>query len=463
MSGKLTQSEINKYGFYTLAAGLGNAVPMSYITIFMTDHLMISAAVVGTLLLIARILDFAVSLAAGPIVQRSNLKWGKYRSWLIILRWVTFIGVCLQFVNTSSLPLPARLVIVAVGYCMLHFSMNFTTLAQTGLLMSMAGTSMEDRTQLATRSIQASTIGTIITSASVVPLINFFTPTVGAANAYLLVAAPFSFVYAIGAGVLAKAAEPYDNPEIAQMAPGGAAPTLADMINSVVTNSQLLVYILAQTLSMIAMMGSMGIATYYFMYVLGNFTLMAVSMTITTVFGFFASLIGPHIGRRLGKKKAIVFGLFGSAMCSLANTFLARSSVVIYTSISCLMSIFMHSYSCFGPNYAIDAAEYGFYKTGKDNRTVAMAMNNIPIKIGFALGGAIGTFGLALIGYQPGMTVTTDFAVKFMWIFGGVPALLNTLASLTMLFGYKITDEDAAFYAKENAARMAAQSVPKNS
>lgn len=92
-----------------------------------------------------------------------------------------------------------------------------------------------------------------------------------------------------------------------------------------------------------------------------------------------------------------------------------------------------------------------------------MAMNNIPIKIGFALGGAIGTFGLALIGYQPGMTVTTDFAVKFMWIFGGVPALLNTLASLTMLFGYKITDEDAAFYAKENAARMAAQSVPKNS
>ena len=119
MSGKLTQSEINKYGFYTLAAGLGNAVPMSYILV-MTDHLMISGGSRYSLL-IARILDFAVSLAAGPIVQRSNLKWGKYRSWLIILRWVTFIGVCLQFVNTSSLPLPVRLVIVAVGYCMLHF------------------------------------------------------------------------------------------------------------------------------------------------------------------------------------------------------------------------------------------------------------------------------------------------------------------------------------------------------
>ena len=120
MSNKLTQKEVNMYGFYTLASGLGNAVPMNYITMFMTDHLMISAAVVGTLLLVARIIDFAVSLAAGPIVQNSNLKWGKYRSWLLILRWVVFTGVCLQFVNTSALPvwqdLPSLFVTLACTY-----------------------------------------------------------------------------------------------------------------------------------------------------------------------------------------------------------------------------------------------------------------------------------------------------------------------------------------------------------
>jgi Na+/melibiose symporter-like transporter len=456
MSNKLTQKEVNMYGFYTLASGLGNAVPMNYITMFMTDHLMISAAVVGTLLLVARIIDFAVSLAAGPIVQNSNLKWGKYRSWLLILRWVVFTGVCLQFVNTSALPLAARLAIVVVGYFGLHLSMNFLALAQVGVLAAMAGSSMEDRARLSARSVQAQTLSAIITSASVVPLINFFTPRVGAANAYIMVAAPFSFIFAIGAGVLAKAAEPYDTQEANRPARPGSAPTLGDMLNSVVTNSQLLVYILAQTLSMIAMMGSMGIATYYFMYVLGNFTLMAVSMTATTIFGFFAALIGPRIGHKLGKKNAIVFGLFGSALASVAITFFASSSAVVYVVISCVRSIFMYSYTCFGPNYVIDAAEYGFYKTGKDNRTVAMAMNNIPIKIGFALGGAVGTFGLALIGYQAGMTATPEFITKFMWIFGGIPAVCYFLASLVMLFGYKITDEEAAMYARENAARLAA-------
>lgn len=430
---------------------------MNYITMFMTDHLLISAAVVGTLLLVARIIDFAVSLAAGPIVQNSNLKWGKYRSWLLILRWVVFAGVCLQFTNTSSLPLPIKLGVVAIGYFGLHFSMNFLALAQVGVLASMAGSSMEDRARLSTRSIQAQTLGAIITSASIVPMITFFTPRVGAANAYILVAAPFSFIFAIGAGVLAKAVAPYDNAETNRPARPGTTPSLGDMVSSVITNSQLLVYILAQTLSMIAMMGSMGIATYYFMYVLGNFTLMAVSMTATTVFGFFAALIGPTIGRKLGKKKAIVFGLFGSALASVGITFFASSSAVIYVVISCVRSIFMYSYTCFGPNYAIDAAEYGYYKTGKDNRTVAMAMNNIPIKIGFALGGAVGTFGLALIGYQAGMTATPEFITKFMWIFGGIPAVAYLLASIVMLVGYKITDEDAAMYARENAARKAAE------
>ena len=415
---------------------------------------MISAGIVATLLLIARIADFAVSLTAGAIVQKSNLKWDKYRSWLLILRWTIFAGCILQFVNTSTLPLPVRLVTVTLGYFLLHFSMNFVSLAQFGILAVMAGTSMEDRNRLAARSAQAGTIGGIITSATIIPLINFLTPHVGS-NAYLIVAASFALLFVLGVEVISRAAAPYDNPETSQHS-GGPAVTVKDMIDSVVTNKQLLILVLTNTLSMIAGQVSMGIATYYFMYVVGNFTLMALSMTISTVFGFFASLIGPTIGNKLGKKRAMVFGLFTNAVISLLIALFADSSVVIYIVLGCFRSIAMYSYMCFGQNYVLDAAEYGYYKTGKDSRTVAMSMGNIPIKIGFALGGALGTYGLSMIGYQPGMTATPEFIRSFMWIFGGIPAVLQLLACLTMQFGYKITDEDAAFYAQENAKRRAA-------
>lgn len=459
MGSKLTEGEVNKYAFYTIASGLGIAVPMSYATIYFTDHLMISAGVVATILLVARIADFFVCLASGAIVQQSNLKWGKYRSWMIILRWVVLGGICLQFLNTSSLPLAGRLIIVTVGYFMLHFSMNFIALSQFGILASMAGTSMEDRTRLSTRAAQAGTISRIITSASVIPLITYLTPYVGS-NAYLAVAAPFAIIMVLGVGIITKAAEPYDNPETS-MKSRGPSVTVKDMIDSVVTNKQLLIVVLTNTLSMIAGQASMGIATYYFMYVLGNFTLMAVSMTISTVFGLIAAIIGPVIGKRLGKKRAMVAGLLAASLATLGIMLFADDSVVVYIVIGCLRSIFMYAYMCFGQNYVLDAAEYGYNQTGKDSRTVAMSMGNIPIKIGFALGGALGTFGLSLIGYQAGMTATPEFIKNFMYIFGGIPAVLYLAAALTMQFGYKITDEDAARYARENAERRAAQAPVK--
>ena len=88
-----------------------------------------------------------------------------------------------------------------------------------------------------------------------------------------------------------------------------------------------------------------------------------------------------------------------------------------------------------------------------------MAMFNLPMKIGFVGGSAIAGYGLAAIGYQPGMEITADFTSKYMLIIGTIPAVLCVLAAVIFLVGYKIKDEDAARYAKENAERDAAMAV----
>jgi GPH family glycoside/pentoside/hexuronide:cation symporter len=90
----------------------------------------------------------------------------------------------------------------------------------------------------------------------------------------------------------------------------------------------------------------------------------------------------------------------------------------------------MYMFSSFSVIYMLDAGEYGFYKTGKDNRTVGMSMMNIPMKIGMAVGGAVGGFGLASIGFSTGMTVTASFISNFMWLLGGIPAAFYLLVPL---------------------------------
>lgn len=454
---KLTNSEVNRFGVYGLASSLGIMVPMSYLTIFLTENIMMSAALMGTILLVARIIDFAIGLSSGGIIEKVKLKDGKYRSWFKILRWVVLIGVFMQFVNTSALPPIISITIVFIGYLMLHGSMNFLQTSQFGIVSMMAGPSMEDRNRLSFRNFQFAAAGQIIISAVALPAINILTPVVGNTNAYTLVATLGALMMFLGATSVVKVSKTYDvtapqNDGISTM----PQVSFGDMIKSVVTNSQMLVVMLAQVFFQTGMQVAMGIMAYYFMFVLGNLTLMALAMTITTIFGLVGSIIGPKFGTKLGKKNAMVVGLLVFAIANIAIMLFATDSIVVYVIFACLYTVGMYFFMSFGQLYFLDCGEYGLWKTGKDNRAVALSMGNMPIKIGMALGGALGAYGLQAIGYTPGMTSSAEFASNFMYLFGGLPAILTLLGAIIMFFGYKLKDSDCELYAKENAKRMEA-------
>ena len=448
---KLEKSKINAYVFYSVAVSVANVIPLGYINIFMTENLLYSAALMGTVLLAARLIDLVVALISGGIIEKSRLKWGKFRSWIILLRFVVFGGCVIQFSDTSMLPTGTKVIITILGYIMLHCSMAFLQTAQFGILSAMAGSDMEDRNTLSIRSGQAMAAAMILTSAVTLPFIQFLTPIVGNSNAYLISATIYAGVFVIGATVLAKASAPYDPPRLKTENSDVKTASVKEMIQSVIVNKQLLVYISSSSLFYIGMMLFQGLAAYYFMYVLGNFLLMSVSMTATTVFSLAASIIGPKIGMKLGKKNAMVTGLFVYAAGSIGIALFARSSLVIFIALSCVNSLGMYIFTGFGPNYVIDTGEYGFYKTRKDNRAVALGMMNMPMKVGMMIGGSLAGYGLQIIGYTAGMVSTTEFAVKFMWLLGGVPAIFYAGAAIIMMLGYRITDEDAAIYAKFNA------------
>jgi len=199
---------------------------------------------------------------------------------------------------------------------------------------------------------------------------------------------------------------------------------------------------------------------YYFIYVLGNFLYLTLSMTILTIFGLVSAFVGPKVGMRLGKKRAMVIGMLASAVGNTCIFLFARSSIATYIVIGCLMSVCSYFYAGFTVNYALDAGEYHLHKTGQDNRSVAVGMMTMPVKIGLALGGGIGGYGLSLIGYTAGMTTTPAFIGQFMVLFSIIPAAFYLIAALLMLIGYRITDADAVRYAKENAERLAAAIKP---
>ena len=450
----LPRSDVFNYAFYMTSEMLFLLMPTTFMNIFLTDNLLISAVLVGTVVGIARFFDVAAGLMSGGIIQKTREKGIYYSKWITATRWLIGCGVILMFANTSSMPLTVKLVVVFIAYCMINLSMNFIQTSQFNVLAIMGGVSLEKRNLLAFRGTQGVTIATFIGSISLVPIINkVLTPVIGSNYAYFIMGIVCVLPYMFGCHFLAKSARKYEETTPFSVGPGIR---IIDMIKSVLMNDQLLILILVMSASYIAQYTIMTLAVHYFTYVLGDIMLMTYSMTAGTLVAIAGAFIGPKIGVILGKKHAMVVGLLGQCLSLVLVYFFARTSVIAYIVLHSFFSLTMYIYFCFNANYTIDTGEYHLHKTGKDNRSVANGMMNLPFKIGLLVGGSVPMLVLGAIGYQPNIEQTPEFIDKFMMMFALFPAAFCLLAAIIMQSFYKITDKDAARYARENAERAAA-------
>ena len=453
---QVTNSHIYRYGIICFMFYTGSGMALQYINIFMTDYLMISAVTVSTALLVAKFIDLLTSCVAGGIVEKLTFKNNQYIGWFRIIRWVLLIGFALAFLNTNSLGISSEVVragIVALGYVVFGAGMSFLIISISGVNQIMSGPDMALRSRFSAKAAQGQASSQIVVAAVVIPALGLFAPLVGEGNSYFVVCVGLYMVSFIGSFLMVRLIKPFDTE--GRHAAGAAKPkvTAKDMVKSVVTNRQLLLIIIAFMLYYTAQYVLTTIQAYYFRYVINDYGYMSTSMTIRTAFAFVAALFIPKLGMKLCKKKSLVVGLIVYGIGMLGITFLGLYSKHLFTLSSCLFTAAMYLFIGFGVNYFLDCGEYGYYKTGKDNRAIAMSMYNIPMKIGFMLGGSIASYGLAFLGFEAGMVMTESFINRYMFLIGVVPAVLVAIAALIIHFGYKITDEDAAAYAKANMER----------
>ncbi|MGI6658274.1 MAG: MFS transporter [Dethiobacteraceae bacterium] len=455
---RVTNKEIMAYALPGAVSAMVHQPPVQYGMMFMTDYLGIPAAAMGTAMLIAKLLDYLVSIFAGSIIEKTHSnKHGKYAFWMRLTTYTLFFGSLFQLVDTSnfiSSPI-VRLLVVSIFYCCLHFGMNFRATSQGGILQRMAGTSMEDRKRLNARQAQVAAAVTIISGATTIPLIEFFGRQFGEANGYAVMVLTFGVVFlALSYFLLFPVMKKYDLPrgreEVAQ------TPSVGEMFKSIITNKQMIVMFLLTTATTVGSQIYTPLLAYYFRVVTGQFSVMALLLTIRGIVGFFFSLIAPPIARKVGKKGALILGSVLQIISYLGMWLLGLNHLWAMFVFACLIQGSVSINACFRVNYFLDCGEYGYYTTGQDNRTMALTVMNWPIKIGFLVGGSAVGYGLALIGYTAGMEITADFASKFMALLGLVPAAFSVIALLLTVFSYKLTDEQAEFYARENAKREAA-------
>lgn len=444
-----SKKEIWTVGSYSLLT-LSIMVGFMYLNAFATEVLKIPADTLATVLLIAKSIDFLVSLFAGIIIEKVPLgKYGKNQGWLAVGRWVLFICIGVEVFPTPG-SIGLKCLVMGVGYTLLNSLMNLIQTAYYGVMGIVAGPNPANRSAMTVNMTRQSTVITLITS---------FIPTLvsklqfGQWN-YFLVAMAFALPMPFALGAISKLAKGKEAP--AGKGPAGAPRiTIKDMLDCLVHNPMLLTLFLVNVCLNIASNIMQNQAAYYWMYVAGDFSKMTINSLITAIVGFFAAMVMPKIGAKLGKRGAMRFGYIWSACMMFAMWYFGRKGWQYMIVCAAINSVGMYTYTPYAMLLWMDVGEWYLNKTGKDTRTICMGLASVPMKIGMAVGGTIGLKLLARSGYVAGFTPSADWTAKFMNGCYLVPAFFYVAVALIFFIGYRISDSDAARYAQENAAKMA--------
>ena len=425
------------YGLGDLASQFIWTFVGSYLTIFYTDIVGFTPAVVSAIMLISRLWDGINDPMMGIIAERTRSKFGRFRPWIAFGSPLLAIFGVLTFVDmgngTSGVIFSASMYIIA---SMLYTAVNIP-------YSSLAAVMTEDANQrnkiVAYRSIGMN-VGMIIVNSCSAGLALYFSgpgSQVADGRGYMIVA----IIYGIISIPLFLAVF-FTSKENVSPAGDMKNVSVKETIHNVVSNKYLMIIYIVMLLQMTAFMGRIAITTYYVIYCLGAFALIALIMTIPSIGGVIGSCFVAKAAEKFGKRNVLMFTLMCQGIGLLIVYFADFTNITQIIIGHCIFGIF----NCGFPlvlSMVADSVDYQESKTGVRTDGTAYATFGLSTKIGSAIGSSLGVLIISSFGYVANQQQTIEAQNGINFTVNLIPAILFILSAITLfLWNKKDSDFD---------------------
>ena len=443
-------------GLNYFSQALGIQVSLVFLNIFMTNFLLMTPVVVAAVLSVGRVIDFAMSMISGSIIQKSNLRTGPLRTYILVNGPLLAIGNFLMFLN-PNVNEQLKLIIFIIGYLFRNLPQNFLITGQQALIAKMAGADQSFRLQITTRTNQGSTVASIVTSMTVIPMVTFLNNSVGNGRGYLITALFLCAIHSV-AGIISYAGlkefDQYD-PDAKKVEGSAQSVKLTHVYADTFKNPFVWNLILRNLLAQVGMYTLTGLNAYYYTYSLGNMNLMTINTATSAWLGLVVVVISPKIARAIGKYKSVLVSLCFAFVMNVVYTLFADGNFPLFLAMAIVNRIAMGPAGAIGINQWIDASDYQYYKTGRDSRPFIMSMSSITMKVGQLISSFTAAWVLVFCNFQ---TVGVGEAVmdvpKLVLGTFGIQAVQSGLSLLIYIFGWRKSDAEFAEYAEHNRKIM---------
>ncbi len=428
-----------------------------YFMFFLTDIAKFGPALIASITSIASMVDMALSWVYGGVLSGVKAgKWGRYRSWLIMVPWIVPFLYALQYLKIGSNDVVSAVIITA-GAITSHILWNTAYVANVTLI-SVVGKTPEGKASMASSRGAFQGAAGVLFSYIGLPLTTFLGGIVGQANRFAAGAFCLAAVFALGYFAHFKMTEGYEDIESSESAAANASRnkvSVADMFRALFQNSQLLILIVAYIIWCIYQFVFAGTAVYYWRIVAGNIGLNNTFILLTSIASVLGAISARQVAKKSSARTTMLIGCFLSGIFLSSIAFLYKMPMVVMT-----MAVIGRFFTGFS-NATIavlfsDTIVYATWKTGKNAAGWIMGLMNLPVKIGVFLRGIIITAALAAIGYSAKLTpaqFTPALKQGIAMTFGLIPGISLLVSGLIILFAFKLTKERVAQYQAEIDAR----------
>lgn len=391
---------------YGCGAGGGNVMSTllaSFLLAYYTDTALISAAAIGTMFVICRLLDGVTDFAMGGIVDKTNTKWGKARPWLVISAPLMCIGIILILSVPQGWSDAMKLVYAYVTYIFLNCIVyTIFGIAHSALFARMTRDVKERNTTSVVSSICNNLIGLVIGTAITGLQIKFGWTVTG-------------IILGGVAGVLILIPGLTIEENIGMNEAGGmdkkSTVPMKQQLPAVLKNKYFYLALLIGAFTLLMNANAIGSQIYYCNVVLGEPMFMAQLMSIGQLPGIIILFFMPWFSNKFSKRNFMMMGA-GCLIVGFAILGFAGSNHALLLLGTILRSI--GAGPIFAGLYAFiaDACDYGEWKTGIRSEGLMSASQSIGSKIGIGFGSALTGWILAFAGYNPTEMIQSDTVVK---------------------------------------------------
>jgi GPH family glycoside/pentoside/hexuronide:cation symporter len=450
---KLSWAQRIGYGSGDLAQNLIFQVTCTYLTFFFTDIYGLDAAAVALMFTVGNVLNVIWDPIVGAIIDKSNPKYGKYRSYLLYVGVPLSISAILCFYDGFR----PSIVYAYVTYIAMTLLYTFINVPYGALNSSLTRDTDEITILTSVRMFMAN-VGGLAVNSGLPLVIGLFAIS---ANGELPKDSHAWFVtmslYAIVGMILLVFCFTQCKERVVMDSKASEDVKISDLWMEFKDNGPLRI-IAFFFITAFAMMSIGNAAGAYFINsnMHGTATELSIFMALGSLPSFIFMPLVPAIKKAIGKKN-MFYTFLGCAIIGMAMLYvIAKMDEPSMTWI--YVAQFIKSTGVIvatGYMWALvpEVISYGEWKSGKRIAGIVNALTGIFFKAGMTLGGIVAPAVLAYVHYNKDVIQQSAEAEEgILWLVCVLPAILLALA-MFIISRYELTDEKIDQINKEIEAR----------